>query len=341
MKKLFAVLTMAMVASSAFGQATLPGGKRTLPDVPDIAALRIERNVDILQVMHCGPSDGSLLPPGITDTSFCLDGPKGKTGAVTPTIPACRFVGGVLCIDPGPNSDFANWLVDGPENTTAVLQGAKLRKIEPRVPKCPDIYPGLDFTQTGASPGLRTFWALKYTPCNTTFRLDLEVGYVSNTFPRHLVQIRQLRWNFNVRVRPESLRYVVEALHCQPLGTCEVPCITDEGLFQRLLDQADDIKNTAAKAKAGDQGQLLLLNDALDRMEAMIVRYCFFTDAVWSISDKTGALIPCDIFGNIIPGNKTVATFGFGIVDTFEHPCCCKLIADLHCLKTDLIGTDP
>jgi hypothetical protein len=341
MKKLFAVLAMAMVASSAFGQASLPGGKRKLPEIPDIAAFRSERNVDILQVMHCGPSDGSLLPSGIIDTSFCLDGPLGKTGAVTPTIPACRFVGGVLCIDPGPNSDFANWFVDGPANTTPVLQGVKLRKIEPRVPKCPDIYPGLDFTQTGNNPGVRTFWALKFTPCNTTFRLDLEVGFVSNTFPRHMVQIRQLRWNFNVRVRPETLRYVVEALHCQPLGTCEVPCITDEGLFQVLLNQSDAIRDSAAKAKAGDQGQLLALNDNLDRMEATIVRYCMFTDAVWQIDDKTGALIPCAIFNGVVPGNKTIDTFLFGIVDTFEHPCCCKLIADLHCLKTDLIGTDP
>ena len=92
LRYLLVTLTVAMVASSAFGQVSLPGGKRKLPDVPDIAALRIERNVDILQVMHCGPSDGSLLPPGIVDTSFCLDGPLGKTGNVTPTVPACRFV---------------------------------------------------------------------------------------------------------------------------------------------------------------------------------------------------------------------------------------------------------
>jgi hypothetical protein len=255
--------------------------------------------------------------------------------------PACRFVGGVLCIDPGPNSDFASFLTDCPVGTTPVLQGAKLRKVEPRVPKCPDIYPGIDFTQTGNVPGIRTFWALKYTPCNTTFSLDLEVGCVTNTFPRHIVQVRVNRFTFRVVVRPETLRWVVEALHCQPLGVCEVPCIADEGLFALLLTQSENIEKFAHGTKLGSQSDLRSLNDAFDIMESTIVRYALFTDAAWGIDDKTGNLIPCRLFNGEIPGNKTIDRYTYGIIDTFENPCACKLIADIVCLKADLIGTDP
>jgi hypothetical protein len=350
-KQVMAVLALLTLASSAFGQISLPGAKRKLPDVPDI--IRKERVINILQVMPCDPvaalgSDGKpLMPAGITDTSFCLTGPSfdAKGAEISPVtsnlnFPACRFVGSVLCLDPGPNGDFASFLTDCPAGTTPVIQGAKLRKVEPRVPKCPDIYPGVDWTQTG-NTGIRTFWALKYTPCNTTFTLDLEIGCVSNTFPRHVVQVRVNRFTFRVVVRPETLRWVVEALHCQPLGVCEIPCITDEGLFQVLLNQADDVEKFAQGTKLGSQSDLRSLNDALDRMESTIVKYALFTDAVWGIDNKTGALIPCDLFGGAVPGNKTIGTYGFGIVDTFEHPCACKLIADIVCLKADLIGTDP
>jgi hypothetical protein len=385
MKKLFAVLAMAVITSSAFSQVTVPvGGKRKLPDVPNIADFRQEFNFEILQVQQCveptadvasllnDPKDpgGTVndvlpLPSGLTPNNWCLRG--NNAGGLIPDLafPACRFVGGVLCLDPGPNSDFASLATGCPtfegQPTDVVIQGIKLRKVEPRFPKCPDIYPGIDFTQTGVS-GIRTFWALKYTPCNTVFTLDLEYGCVSRTFPRRIVQVRTNRYNFKVVARPETLRWVLEALHCQPLGTCEVPCITDEGLFARLLLQSDTIAEKATAAKLGGSASILALNDALDTMEATVVRYAFFTQATWAFSEKTGALMPCAIFERLdsspttntgtigggaatvpgfIPGNKTIDQFGFGIVDTFEHPCVCKLLSDIVCIKADLIGTDP
>jgi hypothetical protein len=259
-------------------------------------------------------------------------------------------VGGVLCLDPGPNGDFASFLSGCPTGTTPVLQGVKLRKVAPLVPKCPDTFPGEDFTQTGVT-GIRTFWALKFTPCDTTFTLDLEIGCVGkDALGRERVQeVHVERFIFKVVVTADSLRWVIEALHCQPLGLCEIPCITDEGLFARLLEQADKIA-TQAKAAAGtptadQQASLRALNETLDRTEALIIKFCLFTFTAWG-TDKGGDIIPCVIFqekGGVgfIPGNKTIDTFGFGIVDTLEHPCCCKLIDDIFCLKNQLIGRDP
>jgi hypothetical protein len=357
-KQLTAILALTMITSTAFAQVTLPNSKRgDLPTVPDI--IRLERNINILQVQQVVPAalaagkglgvNVAPMPAGYTDAAFCIGGPlAGAHGGVVELtdFPACRFVGGVLCLDPGPNGNFESFLSDCPAGLVPAVQGVKLRKIEPRIPKCPDAFPGLDFTQTGIS-GIRTFWALKYTPCDTIFRLDVELGCsgLDAQGRNRVQQVRVNRYNFKVAVHPTTFRWVVEALHCQPLGLCEVPCITDEALFARLLLQADLIADQGTKAIAGDQTQLLAFNDTLDRTEALIVRFCLFTFAAWG-QDGKGGIDPCNLFEEkggpgFIPGNKTIAQFGFGIVDTLENPCCCKLIADIYCIKGNFIGRDP
>jgi hypothetical protein len=352
MKKLFAVMALALVASSAFAQVTLPGNKRgDLPDVPDL--VRNEFNIEVLQVGPCEqpfPKAGDL-PPGITTAGFCLQGPLGGTSPVTvSTIPACRFVGNVLCLDPGPLGTFESFQSGCPAGTVPVIQGVKLRKIEPLVAKCPDVFPGVDFTQTGVS-GIRTWWPIKFTPCDTIFRLDIEVGCVGpvtkGSNRTGVVEVHQNRFNFKVTVRPETFRWVIEALHCEPLGVCEVPCITDEAFFARLLIQADEIARLAGLAfgpsgtTPRDFQALRDLNDILDRTESLIVKFCFFTLSAFDVNEKDGTLIPCALFNGVLPGNKTIGPFGFGIIDTVENPCCCKLIGDIACIKRNLIGIDP
>jgi hypothetical protein len=340
---------------AGFAQERSLAGKLELPDVPDV--IKTERTIEILQVqpcLHAPPGDPRALqlPAGVTDVGFCLAGPDRAFSGARPEFeaPACRFVGSILCLDPGSQGDFASFLTDCPPGTMPVLQGIKLRKVEPRVKKCLDVFPGLDFTQTGVS-GIRTWWPLKFTPCDTTFTLDLEIGCVgairdphTGTTRQGVVQVRLNRFIFKVTVRPESLRWVIEALHCQPLGLCEVPCITDEALFAKLLQQADKIQDAAADAAMGRQARLRDLNDLLDHTEALIVKYCFFTHLSWEF-DYQNVLHPCVLFDargrGFLPGNKTIGDFGFGIVDTLENPCCCKLIDDIVCLKRHLIGTDP
>src|SRR5262245_40654703 len=155
-KQLFAVMALALVASSAFAQVTLPGNKRgDLPDVPDI--IKTERTIQVLQVSPLPPPAklGEGIPSGITPTSFCLQGPlAGGANITISNVQACRFVGSVLCLDPGPNGNFDSFLSDCPKGTTPVIQGVKLRKVSPKQLKCPDVFPGEDFTQTGNS-GIR------------------------------------------------------------------------------------------------------------------------------------------------------------------------------------------
>jgi hypothetical protein len=183
-----------------------------------------------------------------------------------------------------------------------------------------------------ANTGIRTFFPLKFSPCDTKFSLQIEIGCVTRVAPRHVTQVRVNEFIFQVSVRPETLAWVVEALHCEPLGVCEVPCITDEALFQTLLTQAGTIA-----ANAGDAAKIRDLNTALDTFEATVVKNCIFFNAVFTF-DRDGTLHACDIFDGKLPGNATIGPFAFGIVDTIENPCCCKLVSDIICLKNELIG---
>jgi hypothetical protein len=296
--------------------------------------------VNILQTIPVTPS-GEGLPDGVTATDRCIEGTA--TGVRGGEFVPIRFVGNVLCLDPGPDGTFTSFVQNCPEGTTPVVQGVKLIKTIPQVPKCPDVYPGETFVQTPSTTGIRTWWTLKHTAPDTTFRLEIEFACVGRDPATGVRIVREVRLNvftFRVTITPDTLSWVVHALHNEPLGLCEIPCITDEGLFDLLLRQADAI---AEEAAAGP-GRILQLNTALDVMEATIVARCLFVLSAWQVSGEGEDLevIPCALFPGGGPwGNFTIGDFGFGIVDTLENPCCCKLIADLLCLKLALIGNDP
>jgi hypothetical protein len=236
------------------------------------------------------------------------------------------------------------------------------------------VYPGHDFVLTPRSTGLRTWFPLKHTPPGTEYTLSLEVALVrpQGTATRQVpIEVRIRNYHIRVTVTPETLAWVVHALHNEPLGVCEVPCITDEGLFELLLRQADTIRvhgvpvaaalrrvaearesgsaaalRTALAALSELRDTVRALNTALDVMEATIAAHTLFMVSVWRAERDAGGVltrvVPCALFpDNGLWGNFTVAAFGWGIVDTLENPCACKLIADLAYLKEQLIGADP
>jgi hypothetical protein len=310
---------------------------------------------NILQAVPCTTSAVGLpaLPTGVISTATCIGGTPTGVGPGPSNVPSMSFVGNVLCLDAGPNGDFASFVQNCPAGTTPVIQGIKLIKVAPLIPKCPDVFPGGTFVQT-ALTGIRTFFPLKFEACGTTFTLQIEFACVS---PASVVngvatrgQVSQVRLNkfvFTVTITPDTLTNVVQALHAEPLGVCEVPCITDEGLFAQLVTLAGNI--ASANASVGKVGQtaLISLNNALDTFEATVVKNALFITCVGQATlDKTGTIAsinPCVIFPTgVLPGNSTIGAFGFGIVDTLENPCACKLIADIFCLKAALIGNiDP
>jgi hypothetical protein len=341
-----ATAIVALQPTLAMAQVTLPSVKGSVSPTP----IQVQNFGPflILETTPCSTTTVGVpaLPQTVTNTGQCIVGTA--TGIAPGVSPAMRFVGNVLCLDAGPGGDFASFAQNCPAGQFPVVQGLKLIKTVPRIPKCPDVYPGQVTVQTPQQGGIRTFFPLKFTPCDTTFQLEIEFACVSPAAGGVRGGVRQVRLNrytFRVVITPDTLSWLLDAMHNQPLGVCEVPCISDEALFRLLLTQANNIANAAAALNPAVPQSLINLNNAFDVFEATIVRNTTFLSQLWQIKvdDKTGAttINPCVIFPNGVPGNLTVANFGFGIVDTIEHPCACKLIADIFCLKGQLIGRDP
>jgi len=265
------------------------------------------------------------LPSGITWTGCCITG-DGR-GDIVHTNLACRFVGAVFCIDPGADGKFGSFAFGGAADTDKVVRAVRLVRTQPLVERVPQLWPGGRFVQIGEG-NIRTFFPLKYQPCDTVFSLEVEFDSVTRDASRRLVEVRLNRFNYRVSIRPETLEWVVDALHCDPLGLCEVPCITDEDVYRTLIRQARDI--------ATAQGRDAALA-ALDAFDMTVTRACLFGQQVFQVDDQ-GNLLPCAIFAGRLPGNKTMEEFGFGIVDTVENPCCSKLISDIACLRRQIGG---
>jgi hypothetical protein len=341
-KLLFAAVATALVAlqPTLASAQTQPGSGKE----PAGAQSPITTNftVAILQTIPVTATSAGL-PTGITPSTRCFVGAAGG-GVTQGTFEPIRFVGNVLCIDPGPDGDFASFVQNCPADQTPVIQGVKLIKTEPLIPKCPDVYPGATYVLYPQNQGIRTWFPLKFAPPETTYRLEVEFACVGPD-PRagNVRVVREVRvngFNFIVKIHPDTLSWVVHSLHNEPLGVCEVPCITDEAFFQLLLNQSNNIRTAAA----GLPGSVRTLNTALDVMEATIVNRCLFLTSVAQVTTEGSTLVvnPCILFGSAgLWGNFTVADFGWGIVDTLENPCCCKLIADIYSLKLGLIGNDP
>jgi hypothetical protein len=103
----------------------------------------------------------------------------------------------------------------------------------------------------------------------------------------------------------------------------------------------------AAAITAGNQTEI---GNSIFDMEALIVSNCLFTEILNPLTFFPGP----DQFGAaniLLPGNAAPSvsfpsgggTAIAGIIDTIEHPCCCKLLVDLEwiSIKNGLIGQSP
>jgi hypothetical protein len=133
-------------------------------------------------------------------------------------------------------------------------------------------------------------------------------------------------------------------MHGGAVSTLEIPCILAEDMYDALVKA----RNTLRDAIAG--GNRTNIGNAIFDFEALIVANCLFTEVLNPIiffrgPDQFGA--PNIRFpGNLaemltLPGGGTVQMAG--IIDTVEHPCCCKLLVDLEwiAIKQGIIGQTP
>jgi len=201
------------------------------------------------------------------------------------------------------------------------VQSCRLTKNIPLQPKCPGVYPGASFTQFGS--GIRTWWALIFSPPGTEFILRVTTRCLGQPGTRFFGQtsVHIDEYHFKVVVTVESLLAVIDVLHTFALGTSEIPCIAAEDVYLAL--------RLAVARIFCQSGQLQ--QDRLFVAEALVIAFCAFGDCF----DQ-------DVFfgpGVFPPSNDVSLAGAFGptgIIDTFENPCCCKLLVDLDNLGSAL-----
>jgi hypothetical protein len=304
--------------------------------------------------------------PGTYAAALGITDPGVFTGVCPAQAGAPGAAPGVLCLQRQGTSLDVNCFAVIPAGQTGpcFVQIYRLTKIVPGSFKCPDVYGlpqagGYHYFQFGA--GVRTWWALNFTQPGTQFllevasvcraapkvQLDANGQPVLDTDGKQIVLVpggKPLvhwdQWTWRVVADVNTLAYVIELMHEGAISTLEVPCIVGEDMYDALK------KAQARLAGAIKAGIRTEVGNAIFDFEALIVSNCLFVEVlnpplVFPGPDQFGAA-GFQPPGNLapsatIPGGGTAIA---GIIDTTEHPCCCKLLVDLEwiAIKNGITG---
>jgi hypothetical protein len=280
---------------------------------------------------------------------------------------------GILCLSRSGNILNVNCFAVIPSGQTGpcFVQAFRLIKQVPGSFKCPDVYgqPHFDFSKSPPvlvpytynqfGTGVRTWWSLNFTQPGTKFILQvvavcraapvMQPGTEGTKTPVIISpggqpQLHEDVWTWRVVADTNTLGFLIDLMHEGAVSTLEVPCIIGEDMYDALK------KAQARLAGAVAGGDPNAIGNAIFDMEALIVSNCLFTEILNPLVFFRGP----DQFGapNIQPPGNLAPTVTFpagggmavaGIIDTIEHPCCCKLLVDLEwiSIKNGLIGQTP
>jgi hypothetical protein len=140
-----------------------------------------------------------------------------------------------------------------------------------------------------------------------------------------------------------TMASLIELMHAGAVSTLEIPCILGEDMYDALKGARQRLADAIAAQ------DMSAIGSAIFDFEALIVSNCLFIDVLNPSKLFRGA----DQFGGASfqpPGNLTPTvvlgdggTAVAGIIDTLEHPCCCKLLVDLEwiALRNNIVGPTP
>jgi len=268
--------------------------------------------------------------------------------AIPPVGQTLFAVAGVLCLPTTgspPRLNVNAFAVMGPGDTSCYVQMARLTKQIPGSIKCPDVYgapvvdingvptgqPAKQYVQFGATPtGIRTWWALSYDMPGTTISLELTVVCQNaglGGIPHPTIHVDRYTWT--VVANADTLPVTINLEHINTMGTAEIPCIVNEQAYCDLMAASGLIKLADLSGSLNDRF------NAIQTFEALIQQYCTFVDFVdptilfpgpinTSSGIPTPTYQPPSDLGTILGAQGSV-----GIIDSLEHPCCCKLLVDV------------
>lgn len=238
---------------------------------------------------------------------------KGYLGAGSDVISA---VPGVLSIEGDANwKNFVGAAQAGIPHVSEVPSGYSgnaysiknvvLRKTTPPYIQCSDFFPVKNIPQQG-TPNIRTWWPLMYEVPGTQWTLTILYGTTlpyddDGAGPNPAAYVHQEVWDWYVDATLASISDAVRLFHEIPFGLDEVPLISDECLYPRLLDWL-----SSANA-AVQQGDTVTAGLILGDFELAVMDACI--GASPAFPSPTGP--------------------GTGIANTRENPACCKLLVDI------------
>ena len=294
------------------------------------------------------------ISSGIGDPSFNLaeayPGTAGSYGAESgiadpqlfagrcPGTPLACAVPGVLCLQRrGLVLDvncFA--VVPGGQVGPCTVQSYRLIITVPGSQECPDVYGAGGHTYFQFGSGVRTWWCLSFSPPGTVFALQVvSVCWLPLPDGRMAPRIHQDGWSWQVVADVHTLACLIELMHAGAVSNLEVPCILGEDAYDALKAARDRLERALAVPDDPAHTRLTEIGNALIDFEALIVSNCLFVEVLKPLDAFRGA----DQFGAPAiqpPGNAAPTvplgasgTAVAGIIDTTEHPCCCKLLVDL------------
>jgi hypothetical protein len=271
---------------------------------------------------------------------------------------------GVLCLptagdpmNPRLNVNAFAMLAAGDDpNRPCFVQMVRLIKEIPGSIKCPDVYgtPVLDangqptgmpakrYAQFGATPqGIRTWWSLSYTMPGTKFTLEVTVVCRKLINGIEAPSIHVDRYTWVVVANSNTLPVVINLEHTNTMGTAEIPCIVNEQAYCDLMAASGLIKLADLSGSQADRFT------AIQTFEGLIEQYCTFVDFVDPTILFPGPPVvvvdPVTGLSATIPSYQPPSDLGtilgspgsVGIIDSFEHPCCCKLLVDVEQIAKD------
>jgi hypothetical protein len=275
---------------------------------------------------------------GTYDTVPAISGPKvfgGRPDCPTPAPPP-GAAPGVLALQRKGNILDVNCFAVVPldEVGPCVVQSYRLTKSVPGSAKCPDVYGfpgGSRFFQFGS--GVRTWWSLNFTQPGTQFVLEVvSACRTPSTIGIGNLSLHKDVWTWRVVASAETMAQLIELMHGGAVSTLEVPCIIGEDMYDALKQARERL---AAALRGGNP---LEFSNAVFDFEALIISNCLFFEVLdprvlFRGQDQLG-MPSIQPPGNLAPtvrlgvGITAVA----GIIDTTEHPCCCKLLVDLEAI---------
>lgn len=297
------------------GTALPPGATSVTFKVTDASGNQTtcSRSVTVQSAEPAPPPDPHLppavltSPTGVNSSSGYGGAPPEPAGATQAPAPApLSAISSVLSIEPGPN--WCNFIDACHQNVPYTVKNVVFKKTTPTLVQCSDIFPAFTLYQHG-TPNIRTWWPLLYEPPGTTFTLTILYG---TPIPAKLKgdnvagYVHREIWTWEVVSSIVDLRNLLVAFHTLPFGTDEVPLISDEKLYGRLLD----ILESAEAAR--QQSDLITASLALGDFELTIA------DACIAASPR---------YPN--PGGP-----GTGIAQTRENPACCALAVNAEYILT-------